>query len=212
MVMKYRNFLIVGSFFVASFAALLSARTQIAENNQVISDLQDYPVEAPKTVPPLSQNSIDIALEMFNIKVPAGAKYPVLNPNLEDRGISSRLPWSEMITVEIGPSAFLSWSLLGSTLAHELEVHCQQNFTLINIMDALGMNGTQKAERAAYLHEISNAKRFGLDVDQQQLIRDTMDYYYAVDQSEANYSISLASKKIRNTLGRWLAKPLIMVY
>jgi len=203
-IVRYRGFLVVGLFFLVSFAALLDARSQIDKNTQIVSDMKNYPVEAPSTIPALSQESIDIALEIFNIRVPASAKHPVLNVNLEDRGISSRQAWSELIVVEIGPSSFLSWGLLASTLAHELEIHCTQNFTLINMMDQIGLNGTINAERDAYQHELKNAKRFGLDEDQQRLIQDTMDYYYATDQMDQ--SVGLASRKLRDTLSSWLAK------
>jgi len=198
---------VIGLFFLASFAALLDAKSQIDKNTRIVSDLRSYPVESPNGLPTLSQNSIDMALEIYNIHVPASAKHPVLNRELEDRGISSRAAWSDLITVEVGPSAFLSWGLLASTLAHELEVHCNQNFALINVMDRLGLNGTLNAEREAYKHELKNAKRFGLDANQQQLIKDTMDYYYAYEQ--ADQAEGLASKKLRDTISSWLAKSII---
>jgi hypothetical protein len=80
--------------------------------------------------------------------------------------------------VFVGPTAFSSWGMLGSTLAHEVEVHCRQNFPLIVLKDQLGLDGTVEAEREAYEYEIQNAGRFGLDHRDQNLIAATVEYYY----------------------------------
>lgn len=159
-------------------------------------------VAFPQTPPPLSQDSIDLALRLFHIKVPKDAVYPRYNPRLSDRGSASRKFASQKIVVEIGPSAFNSWSLLGSTLAHELEVHCLQNWTVINLMDMLGLNGSMWAERQAYLFEIHNAKRFGLNTKQIELIEATMAYFYDVDRHDETSLRRAFSAKV----GRWMAR------
>src|SRR5690606_19202846 len=106
--------------------------------------------------------SIDLAIAMFGIEVPASAEWPVLDKKIEDRGLTTRGAFMDKAKVTIGPAAFTSWALLGSTLAHELEVHCQQNFLFIYLMDLVGLDGTGEAERQAYRHELTNAKRFSL--------------------------------------------------
>ncbi len=135
-------------------------------------------VVAPGTVPAVTQESVDLALALFGIEVPANADHPLLDAELRDRGLTMRGAFMEKAAVTVGPSAFTSWALLGSTLAHELEVHCQQSFLMIYLMDAAGLDGTGEAERQAYVHELRNAKRFGLPIADADLIADTMEFYY----------------------------------
>ena len=120
---------------------------------------------------------------MFNIKVPANVKPPFFDPNLEDRGLTTLRGWGHKLEVSVGPAAFESWGLLGSTLAHEIEIHCNQNFTLIRAMDLVGMEGTFNAEREAYNHELKNAKRFHLSEIEQTNIKATLDFYYPSEES-----------------------------
>jgi hypothetical protein len=110
--------------------------------------------------------------------------------------------------VLIGPAAFDSWALLGSTLAHEILVHCQQNFFLISVMDLLHLDGTGAAERQAYEYELSHAQQFGLSEDDQELVAATVAYYYPFSQTKksvGNLSGSLAALHIRN----WLASQIL---
>ena len=93
----------------------------------------------------------------------------------------------------IGPAAFASWSLLGSTLAHELEVHCRQNFTLIRMQDLMGAQGTLKAERDAYAHELAHAERFNLSKIERMNIQATMDFYYPKENSTSSFSAKFFS-------------------
>jgi len=132
----------------------------------------------PSTRPELSQESIDIALAMFDIQVPSNTNYPEFDPDLEDRGLTTLRGWGRKMEVTIGPAAFASWGLLGSTLAHEIEVHCQQNFAMVRLRDLLGMEGTANAEREAYRHELDNADRFHLNSIERMNIQATMDFYY----------------------------------
>jgi hypothetical protein len=82
------------------------------------------------------------------------------------------------MTVYIGRDAFENWSVLGSTLGHEIEIHCQQSFFMIHLFDLFGFDGTGEAERQAYLYELANAERFGLGQYDQNLILSTMSYFY----------------------------------
>lgn len=132
----------------------------------------------PAGKPEISQASIDLAILIYGIKIPAGANRPELDMELRDRGLTARGAYSDKAQVTIGPAAFASWGLLASTLGHELEIHCQQNFLFIYIMDLLRLDGTGSAEREAYVYELRNAKRFGLDIQDADMIADTMEYYY----------------------------------
>ena len=63
--------------------------------------------------------------------------------------------------VRVGPQAFRNAGYLGSTIAHEAEVHGYQYFT-----GNLAMSGTAGRalnEAEAYSYEVINAKRFGLN-------------------------------------------------
>ena len=158
-------------------------------------------VKAPDGVPAANQASVDLAMAINGIELPAGAAAPTFDPNLRDRGLTTRGAFMEQAKVTVGPAAFTSWGLLGSTLAHEIEVHCQQNFLAIYVMDAIGMDGTGEAERQAYIHELRNAKRFGLVTEDAELIADTMEYYYP-DHPTGRLSMP---GRVRS----WLAKNLL---
>ncbi|MCX6111540.1 MAG: hypothetical protein NTZ90_18235 [Proteobacteria bacterium] len=165
-------------FTLGLSGAVFYAHAQVEEKRAFDRSLVDIPVAAPAGVPSLNQESIDLALVLFSIDVPLGAEHPVFDPELNDRGLTSRGAFMERAHVTIGPAAFTSWALLGSTLAHELEVHCQQNFLTIYVMDFLGMDGTGAAERQAYVHELSNAKRFATNAVDIAMIADTVQFYY----------------------------------
>lgn len=98
-----------------------------------------------------------------------------MDPHLEDRGITSWTPLtSDPAHVILGPSAFSSWAVLGSTLAHELEVHCRQNLLLVSVRETLGFEGKLAAEREAYQYELDGARRFGLSEVELQRIAETL--------------------------------------
>jgi hypothetical protein len=154
----------------------------------------------PEGKPEVSQESIDLAVAIYGIKIPNSASKPKLDMNLKDRGLTSRGAYIEKADVTIGPAAFSSWSLLASTLGHELEVHCNQNFLFVYLMDVMRLDGTGSAEREAYIYELRNAKRFGLDIVDADMIAETMEYYYPDVKSEF---------KILPGVKRWLARNLL---
>lgn len=133
-------------------------------------------------IPTLGQDAINRAMAMFNVALPRDANWPVFDENLQDRGLTVKSRWFGKAEVSIGPSAFSSWAMLGSTLAHEIEVHCQQNFPMIFLEDAMGLKGSWRAEREAYEHELTNAGRFGLSAKDARLIAATMDFYYPAEK------------------------------
>lgn len=135
-------------------------------------------LSVPEGRPMPGQEAIDLAMEIYNISRPADAEHPVFDAELKDRGLTVKSSWLGKTQVSIGPSAFSSWGMLGSTLAHEVEIHCRQNFAMIYMRDQLGLNGTAEAEREAYRHEILNAERFGLSGRDRTLITATVEYYY----------------------------------
>jgi hypothetical protein len=183
--------------------------------------MNEVEISVPESAPELSQESVDLAMEIFAISKPATVDGPTLNETLEDRGLTTGgliLPHKE---VTVGPTAFTSWAVLGSTLAHELEVHVAQSFFRIVATDyilnwsmsarrlagkvipvlkpsakeSFENDGTWKAEREAYMYEIRNAKRFGLTNEELNSIWRVMDYYYPARKTRSESSQLSASSE-----------------
>jgi hypothetical protein len=162
--------------FLAGFGVLILASQSRA--SMELGAIQHASVVMPEGTPEPGQEAVDMAMAIFKIVRPEGAEMPVYDPDLKDRGLTVKSTWMSKTKVFVGPSAFSSWGMLGSTLAHEIEVHCRQNFPLIVLKDQLGLGGTAEAEREAYQYEIRNAARFGLNNRDQNLIAATVEYYY----------------------------------
>ena len=190
------------SFSVVS--AFLWAGGKSREQRSTLLEWRKQTVKAPTSTPAYNNQSINVALAMYGIEIPEGAEDPVFDPKLMDRGLTIKRAWHKSAEVKIGPAAFTSWALLGSTLAHELEVHCRQNFFVISLLDRLGLDGTSVAERQAYKHELIMADRFGLSKDDRTFIADTVNYYYP----EKNKSkTSLTSRLNRSFENFMMARP-----
>ena len=130
--------------------------------------------ELPAGVPPVSQESIDIAVAHFKIRVPQSSEFPELDRELEDRGATySPSFFGGYKIIKIGRAAFSSWGMLGATLAHEAEVHGNQNFSWVVVRDAFLLQGTEQAECDAYRYEVNNAVRFGLTEEEVRGIEGT---------------------------------------
>ncbi len=157
------------------FRILLTVLGLLFASTRAMAHESEAPLEG-RPVP--GQEAIDLAMTHFKISRPSDANQPLFDPELKDRGLTVKSSWFGKTQVYIGPSAFANWAMLGSTLAHEVEVHCLQNFPMIFIKDRLGLDGTSDAEREAYRYEIANASRFGLSGRDTGLIAATVDYYY----------------------------------
>jgi len=149
-----------------------------ARANQLKSNFVNSAPELPAGEPELGQASINVALIAFGIEIPRNVKGPFFSAKLEDRGLTLKRDVDSDSVVYIGPEAFSSWSLLGSTLAHEIEIHCRQNFLAIHFQNISGFDGTGLAEREAYNYELLQADRFGLSEYERDLIKSTMFYFY----------------------------------
>ena len=169
-----------------STGAIFLARQELDHREQFARGLRAVNVVPPTSQPPMTQESVDLAIKMFGIEIPESAQYPHIDMDLEDRGLTTLNGWGSRLEVTVGPAAFTSWALLGSTLAHELEVHCRQNFFMIRMKDMLGLGGTEQAEREAYMHELANSDRFHLKDADQVNIKATMDFYYPEPTRRAN--------------------------
>ncbi|MEI6832908.1 MAG: hypothetical protein WCL28_02860 [bacterium] len=149
-----------------------------ARANQLKNNVTDAVAELPYGDPEIGQAAINTALNAFGIQIPKNVKGPFFSEKLEDRGLTLKRGVMADSIVYIGPEAFSSWSLLGSTLAHEIEIHCRQNFLAIHFQNISGFDGTGIAEREAYSYELHQAERFGLSEYERDLIRSTMAYFY----------------------------------
>ena len=155
----------IGLFLLASFGATVvfygvkEAEVRAAEMSPAV--LRFKPVQLAGEPSP-SQSDLNQALEAFNIRIPKNVKGPFFSSKLEDRGLTIRKGVMSDAIVYVGADAFSSWALLGSTLAHEIEVHCRQNFLAIHFQNISGFDGTGYAEREAYGYELAHAERFGL--------------------------------------------------
>ena len=148
-----------------------------SENKRI--EAMSNSVNAQILIPVVENNeSIKLAMLSYSIKAPKGCTNPQFDPELKDRGITIKRPWNDEYIVEIGPKAFDSWAILGATLAHEVEVHCNQNFVWVNFLDFIGMDGTGFAERVAYNYEITNQDRFGLTSEDILSISITKEKHY----------------------------------
>ena len=133
-----------------------------------------------------SLDNIHFANKVFNIKKPKSLKKIDINHDISDRGLTYGSGVGSSKHVDIGPPAFTSWAMLGSTLGHEIEVHCNQSFLFIWLSEMLNIQGTVYAERQAYQYEIRNAERFGLTVEERSQIASTKDYFYPVSLLDSN--------------------------
>ncbi|MBC7658478.1 MAG: hypothetical protein H7249_02090 [Chitinophagaceae bacterium] len=176
------------SLVFASIGSIFIARQDLDLREQFAKPLHSETVVPPSSKPPMTQESINMALEMFDIQIPKNADKPTLDMKLEDRGLTTLNGWGKKLEVTVGPAAFTSWAVLGSTLAHELEIHCNQNFAVIRLKDMIGMDGTNGAEREAYMHELSNSERFHLKDGDQASIRSTMEFFYPTQGKSGSFS------------------------
>jgi len=164
--------LLVWAFFLGAYVSM--GMTADQPRKEKITSLPG----GPGALPAMTEESIHLAMNFFEIDLPANTAMPTLNKKLKVRGMTTRSLMQTMNKVEIGPEAFMSWGLLASTIAHEVEIHCKQNLLLINLQEMVGINANVKAEREAYNHELSNAKKFGLRAFEIHNIRRSRDYYY----------------------------------
>lgn len=171
--------------------AVIDVKRSLQDEETMAASMTHKDLPIPAGIPRMSQDSLYQAISIYNIRIPHGVTFPEYDAELQDRGLTSLNPWTKKFTVKIGPAAFQSWSLLGSTLAHEFEVHCNQSFLWIHMQDLVGMEGTNQAEREAYAYELKNADRFGLNQGEVAMIQETVDYYYPImapDKAPENLS------------------------
>jgi hypothetical protein len=201
---KLLGMAVLGAFAGICSGAVFSSVAAQKKTSLLFKDRSYVKVQMPIEPPDLTQESVNIAMEAFAIRKPRNVKHPIFLPSLGDRGLTTGGALEGIKEVFVGPAAFSSWAVLGSTLGHEIEVHGTQSFLRILLTDkitdfafsarsTLGLvlpgigptvrnqfdaEGTWKAERNAYLYEIKHASRFGLTDQEKQSIEDVMTFYY----------------------------------
>lgn len=200
----------------------VNAVREVHAHAAYLKAIAEVEVVAPEASPDFNQESVDIAMVMFSIDHPHTVDSPRYDPALEDRGLTTGGLILPHKTVTVGLTAFTSWAVSGSTLAHEIEIHVDQSFFKIVATDYLmgwqmsarrlagksvpalkpsakesfENDGTWAAEREAYMYEIRNAKRFGLTNEELSSIWRVMDFYYPNRKNNsANSHLSASSQR-----------------
>ncbi|KAB8029117.1 hypothetical protein [Fluviispira multicolorata] len=185
------RFMPITLFLSCMFYCLTVNFTEKEKYSHIQKNLIKVPVLFENKSPLKNNQSIKLAMALFSIDKNKNVIHPIYDPTLEYRGLTLGKVFSEKRLVYIGDSAFESWGLLGSTLAHEVEVHGKQSFikiefinflyqVLINIRNYLfkyehkieyNNYGTYLAEREAYNYEIKNKNRFLLNQNEEKSLK-----------------------------------------
>ena len=201
------RFLVLLVFFSGWLTAIGGAWIESTSHDRFLNDAAAIQVVLPDSPPQQDQEAINLAMVAYNIKSSRNMRWPEFDENMRDRGLTVRGPWLQDSYVAVGPAAFDSWALLGSTLGHEIEVHCEQNFPLITLMDFIGLGGTIAAERQAYVYELANSRRFGLAEYDRSLVEATMTYYYPESNGFAWFSAR--GFRMPTDVSKWLAAQIL---
>jgi hypothetical protein len=190
---------------ISIFVCVLAAQEQ-NESRAYQDDMRNVQIDLQIARPTPSQEAVDIAMAAYGIYGGEHVNWPIFDASLFDRGLTSGGTLDARRNIFVGVPAFTSWGILGSTLGHEIEIHGNQSFVSILALDSMNriqqsalaltfaaastnrdprqieegiFAGTRRAERTAYLYEISSAKRYGLLADEIASIRDVMEMYYS---------------------------------
>lgn len=159
------------------------------KNNYTFSqkNMSEIPVIYPINLSSEPSADIELAMALFSINMDENTDFPKYDSELLYRGLTVGDAFHSNKQVLIGKMAFDSWGILGSTLAHEIEIHCKQSFLEIEFVnfiytmkrlpekwianffpkwsdsryDNLGY-GSYHAEKEAYTYEINSMNRFNL--------------------------------------------------
>ena len=170
------------------FATLGFFKWEYDKEKAFNSKLSEVPVHMVGGYPDFVSQNVDLAYAAFNIRDSRTLKTVELSPALQARGMTMHGSYGGDADVALGLDAFSSWSLLGSTLAHEVEIHVNQNPFVVWLEDLIFGTGTIRAERAAYSHETLRASRFGLNDSTVRGIEITRDHHYSFLEEPSRFS------------------------
>jgi hypothetical protein len=124
-----------------------------------------------------AQHAIHRAIDVYDIdvsRVPSGVQY--CGPgDMRGRNGATYLDRNGVVRVEIGDDAFVSAARLGSTIAHEVEVHVNRH-----LVHGLGYPPADEQcaliyEVEAYDYELASKDRFGLSAPEVELLQRSRD-------------------------------------
>jgi len=130
-------------------------------------------------IPPVTQESIDWAINAYEIEIPWNAWYPTIDYESDTEEILGSALVSPMFLTcipTVTPGAFNSWGKLAAILAHEIEVHCNQNMIMRLLKH--GNDIEYFIEREAYQYMIDSRRRFNLSDQEVLNIKLTMNFHY----------------------------------
>jgi hypothetical protein len=121
----------------------------------------------------LKQSAINRAIAAYGIdvrNVPFGVAYSP-HGGMRDREGATYVDGDGTIRVEIGDEAFASAARLGSTIAHEVEVHVNRQVVNGIFFASADEQGWLIQEVEAYDYELASKERFGLSADEIRLVK-----------------------------------------
>lgn len=183
----------LGLLFVLSYLAYKEYKGERELQNKMMR----VTVVQPKFKPTPSQENLNLAMALYSIDVPEYLDGPYFDSELDLRGLILGYTFNKNRRVFVGSEAFSSFGLLGSTLAHEIEVHGNQSFIFAEILNQFG-NGLRKlcflsfvkipnnfgyhlAENEAYHFEAQSHTRFLLTQKEVEGILLTLQKIQALD-------------------------------
>ncbi len=128
----------------------------------------------------LKQTAIGRAIAAYRIDVShlrVGVSYSP-HGDMREREGATYVDEDGTVRVEIGDEAFASPARLGSTIAHEVEVHVNRQITKGVYCPSTDEQGTLLQEVEAYDHELASKDRFGLGADELKLLKQRRASYY----------------------------------
>ncbi|TXI73450.1 MAG: hypothetical protein E6Q43_05395 [Dokdonella sp.] len=178
---KFANGAIAAAFQFAVGRSIAARRTSEASGDgggdPIPEDLSGVPTDRLRAMMTSSDPADRVgaarqAIAYFKIKVP-GARYELrYDGNLKYRGLTEL---NGGLSVTLGPPAYRSWSQLGATLGHEIEVHVAQ-FTVDGPMG--GKPGEyDRREVSAYEYNIRQSSRFGNSQPEIEVMKNLRDYH-----------------------------------
>jgi len=121
----------------------------------------------------LRQSAIARAIALYRIAAPrvhARVAYSA-SGDMRDRDSATYVDHDGSIRVEIGEGAFASAGRLGSTIAHEVEVHLNRHLGRGVYYPPIDERTALIQELEAYDYELANRDRFGLAASELQLLQ-----------------------------------------
>ena len=187
--MRFRHIatLSVLSFTLARAAAAATLAEEIDEIHRLDGQLAAHgdPALAGRAAR-LKEAAIAHAIVEYRIDIKGVASGVHYSPhgNMRERDGVTLVDGDGTVRVQVGDAGFRSAGCLGSTIAHEVEVHVDRQIAK-GVRDPAGdEQGVAMHEIEAYDHELASQARFGLDEDELRLVRQRRAAFYRTLQYE----------------------------